>query len=74
MKKLMILGASILQLPAIEKAVDMGLQVIARCILSLDPSLAYTLFCGVGHRTTLSCDPRALRLSPSAEVAVPAGS
>lgn len=27
-----------------------------------------------GHRTTLSCDPRALRLSPSAEVAVPAGS
>ena len=29
MKKLMILGASILQLPAIEKAVDMGLQVIA---------------------------------------------
>lgn len=28
-KKLMILGASILQLPAIEKAKDMGLNVIA---------------------------------------------
>lgn len=27
-----------------------------------------------GHRTTLSCDPRALRLSPSVEVAVPARS
>ena len=29
MKKIMILGASILQLPAIIKAKDMGLQVIA---------------------------------------------
>ena len=29
MKKLMILGASILQLPAIQKAVEMGLEVIA---------------------------------------------
>lgn len=29
MKKIMILGASILQLPAIEKAINMGLQVIA---------------------------------------------
>ena len=29
MKKMMILGASILQLPAIEKAVEMGLEVIA---------------------------------------------
>lgn len=29
MKKIMILGASILQVPAIEKAIDMGLEVIA---------------------------------------------
>lgn len=29
MKKIMILGASILQLPAIEKAIEMGLEVIA---------------------------------------------
>ena len=29
MKKIMILGASILQLPAIEKAIDMGLEVVA---------------------------------------------
>ena len=29
MKKLMILGASILQLPAIQKAKEMGLQVVA---------------------------------------------
>ena len=29
MKKIMILGASILQLPAIEKALEMGLEVIA---------------------------------------------
>lgn len=29
MKKIMILGASILQLPAIEKAKEMGLEVIA---------------------------------------------
>lgn len=29
MKKIMILGASILQLPAIEKAKEMGLAVIA---------------------------------------------
>ena len=29
MKKLMILGASILQLPAIEKAKEIGLEVIA---------------------------------------------
>ena len=28
-KRLMILGASILQLPAIEKAIEMGLEVIA---------------------------------------------
>ena len=28
-KKIMILGASILQLPAIQKAVEMGLEVIA---------------------------------------------
>lgn len=29
MKKIMILGASILQVPAIEKAIDMGLEVVA---------------------------------------------
>ena len=29
MKKIMILGASILQLPAIEKASEMGLEAIA---------------------------------------------
>lgn len=33
-RKIMILGASILQLPAIEKAVDMGLQVI---VVDMDP-------------------------------------
>ena len=35
MKKLMILGASILQLPAIEKAKEMGLEVIA---IDMDPN------------------------------------
>lgn len=35
MKKLMILGASILQLPAIQKAKEMGLQVIA---VDMDPN------------------------------------
>ena len=35
MKKIMILGASILQLPAIEKAVEMGLKVIA---VDMNPS------------------------------------
>ena len=34
-KKIMILGASILQLPAIEKAIDMGLQVVA---LDMNPN------------------------------------
>ena len=34
-KKILILGASILQLPAIEKAVDMGLQVI---VLDMNPN------------------------------------
>ena len=34
MKKIMILGASILQLPAIIKAKEMGLQVIA---VDMDP-------------------------------------
>lgn len=34
MKKIMILGASILQLPAIEKAIEMGLEVIA---VDMDP-------------------------------------
>ena len=35
MKKIMILGASILQLPAIEKAIEMGLEVIA---IDMDPN------------------------------------
>ena len=35
MKTLMILGASILQVPAIEKAIDMGLQVVA---LDMNPN------------------------------------
>lgn len=35
MKKIMILGASILQLPAIEKGIEMGLEVIA---IDMDPN------------------------------------
>ena len=35
MKKIMILGASILQLPAIEKSIEMGLEVI---VVDMNPA------------------------------------
>lgn len=44
MKKIMILGASILQLPAIEKALEMGLQVV---VVDMNPEAVGMKFEGV---------------------------
>lgn len=60
MKKLMILGASILQLPAIEKAKEMGLEVIA---VDMDPEAVGFTVEGVKKEVISTIDTDAVLLA-----------